>query len=275
MDKLVKAINSTNEFSIATCVTTNMVKEAVEKQKLVTGFSNAFSDVISANVLMSATMKDQREELSLHLKTDGMLVEITSTGDYDGNFSGFGMLNSKSAKRIIGDGVLEVVKYFDNKEVRSSKITIDSNRVSDVIVDYFFQSDQVYSVVLLASLCDKKTNEFYASGGILIQMLPNSSQEIRDNIMNVISNIKDLSKKIALGMSALELVNLIDKEAKILQEKPIFYKCKCSKEKTLESLKRIDIEEIKTIIKEDGELRVVCNGCNKSYQFTIEDFVVS
>ncbi len=273
MDKLVKAINKTKEFSIVTCTTTNIMKEVVERQKLVTGFSNVVSDVITSNVLMSAVMKDKREEVAISLKTDGMISSIVSAGDFLGNFVGYGTLNNQSAKRIIGSGILEVVKYFDGKEIRSSQIEVTSNNVSDIIVDYYFQSEQVYSVVLLASLSDKKTNEFYGSGGILIQLLPDASEEIKDRITEVVSNIEELSKKIALGTTAEELVNLIDEDAQILESREINYLCKCSYENTLESLKLMDINEIKQIIEEDGGITVICNACNTPYQYKLEDFL--
>ncbi len=275
MDKLVKAINHTKEFSIVTCVTTDIMKEVVNRQQLVTGFSNVVSDVISANVLMSAVMKDEREEVAISLRTDGMISNVMSVGDFQGNFVGYGTLNNQSAKRILGAGVLEVVKYFDGKELRSSQTEVTSTNVSDIIVDYYFQSEQVYSVVLLASLSDKKTNEFYGSGGILIQLLPNASEEIKDKIAEVVANIEELSKKIALGMSAEELVKLIDEEASVLETRELNYLCKCSYENTLESLKLMDINEIKKIIEEDGGLTVICNACNKPYQYKLEDFITS
>ncbi len=272
MDKLVRAINSTQEFTIVACTTTDIMKEIVENHKIVTGFSNNVSDVVSANVLMSASLKDEKESISINLNTDGMLSQIISNGDYFGNFNGYGILNNQPASRIIGNGVLEVFKYYDGKELRSSQTAATSTDISEVIVDYYFQSEQVHSVVLLASISDKKSDEFYGSGGILIQLLPGASEEIKDKINQTVSQIEGLSKQIALGMSAEEMVRLIDNDAQILGEKEISFKCNCSSEEVLESVKLIDREEIKKIIEEDGGLKVICNSCNKPYIYTLEDF---
>ncbi len=271
MDKIIRAINVTKEYSITTCITTDILKEIVANQGLVTGFSNNVCDIVSANVLMTNTLKEAGEEIVINLRTDGMLSQITSNGDYDGNFSGYATLNNQSAERIIGKGILEVSRFYNGKEIRTSTITTDSHSISDIIVDYYFQSEQVYSVVILASLSDKKTNEFYAGGGILIQLLPGASEEIKDQLLEKLAQIEDLSKKIALGMSAEELVYLIDDDAQILEEKVIKYNCKCSRENILESIKSIDYAELKKIIEEDGELKVICNACNKSYVYQLED----
>lgn len=272
MGVIVKALNSTKEYSIVSCVTTDIMKQVVNNQGLVTGFSNKVSDILTANVLMSGTMKDEKEEISIALKTDGMLSRIDSNGDFLGNYTAYGTLNSQSAKGIIGDGVLEVTKYYDGKELRSSHTPVDSTDIGNVIVDYYFQSEQVYSVVLLASISDKKTNEFYGSGGILIQLLPNASEEIKESIADAVNEITELSKKIALGTTAEELVKLIDKDAEILETKEIKFNCKCSREKTLASLKTIEFEELKKIYDEYGVVTGVCTSCNEAYEFTLEDF---
>lgn len=272
MDKLVRAINSTHEFTIVSCTTTSIMKEIVKNHQIVTGFSNSVSDIVSANVLMSASLKDEKESISINLNTDGMLSQIISNGDYNGDFNGYGILNNENASRIVGEGVLEVFKYYDGKEIRSSQTPATSTDISEVIVDYYFQSEQVHSVVLLASISDKKTDEFYGSGGILIQLLPNASEEVKDKINEVVSKIEGLSKQVALGMSAEEMVKLIDADAQILGSKDISFKCNCSKEDVLESVKLIDKAEIKKIIEEDGGLKVICNSCNKPYVYTLEDF---
>ncbi len=275
MDQLVKAINKTKEYVIVTCVTTDMMKTVVDKQKLVTGFSNTVSDIITANVLMTNTMKDSKEEININLKTDGMVSEVISNGDFDGNFTGYAVLNNQKAERIIGNGIFNVNRYYNGHEISNSQIAATSRNISDVVVDYYFQSEQVYSVVNLASLCDKKTNEFYGSGGILIQLLPNASEEIKEEIADKMSQIEQLSKKIALGMSAEEIVKLVDEEAEILTTKQIQFNCKCSREHTLESIKTIESDEIEKILEEDGKLQVVCNACNEVYVFNEEDFLIS
>lgn len=272
MDKLVKAINSTKEYSIVACTTTDIMKTIVNNHKIVTGFSNNISDIVAANVLMSSNLKDEKEAICLNLNTDGMLSQIVSNVNYNGDVNGYGVLNNQNASRIIGSGVLEVFRYYDDKEVRSSQVAATSTDISEIIVDYYFQSEQVYSVVLLASISDKKTDEFYGSGAILIQLLPNASEEVKDEIANAVSQIEGLSKQIALGLSAEEMVKLIDNDATILEEKPLNFQCKCSSESVLESVKLVDRDEIMKIIEEDGGLKVVCNSCNKSYVFQKEDF---
>ncbi len=251
MGNLVKAINSTQEYSIVACTTTDIMKTIVDNHKVVTGFSNNISDVVSANVLMTANLKDEKEAISLNLNTNGMLSQIISNGNYKGEFNGYGVLNNVKSERIIGKGTLEVFRYYDGKELRVSQVSAESTDISEIIVDYYFQSEQVYSVVLLASISDKKSDEFYGSGGILIQLLPNASEEVKEKIAETVSQIEGLSKQIALGMSACEMVKLIDSEATILETREIKFACNCSRESVLEDVKLIDRQELMQIIKED------------------------
>ncbi|MFV0498763.1 MAG: Hsp33 family molecular chaperone HslO [Bacilli bacterium] len=271
MDQIVKAISSTEDYIIVACTSTKLLQDIVKNHKIVTGFNNKISDVISANILMSMNLKSEKEQIGLSLNTNGMLSQINSNGNYYGGFNGYGVLNKKGAS-IIGDGVLEVHRYYNGKEVSSSQITADKNDISKIIVDYYFKSEQVYSVLLLASISDKKSDEFYGSGGILIQLLPNAKEEVKDIIAESVAKIESLSKKIALGLSGEDMIKLIDEGAKIIEERPVFFECNCSNKSVLDSLKLINKNDIDEIINEDGGVKIICNACNKEYIFYREDF---
>ncbi len=268
MNYLVKALSYNGEYAIYSTVTTQMMKEIISRQKLVSGFGNKLSDLVSANVLMSASLKKEDEEVCILLESNGMLSQLISNGNMKGEFSGYAVLNSHQANQIVGqEGFLTVSKYLNDKELSNSKIKISSGEISEIIADYYMQSEQINSAVILASLSDKKTNEVYASGGILIQLLPNASEESISELEKTLQSINSLSREVANGLNAEELVYLVDKNAKILESKEVKFHCGCSREKMASSLSVIDSNELLTIIKEDGKIQAVCNFCNKAYVF--------
>ncbi len=268
MDKLVKAINSTKEYTISATTTTQMMKKIISNQGLVSGFGNKLSDLVTTNVLMTATLKGENDSISVVLESDGMLSRIISNGNNKGEFSGYAILNSDPADRIIGDnGTLNVVKYNREKEISNSTIKIDSKDVSNIVADYYVQSEQINSVVALASLSDKKTNEVYATGGLLIQVLPNVSESTLVDLESKLALLTELSKDIALGKSAEDLIKLVDDKAEIVESKEILFKCECSKKSMASSLKLLDINELETILEEDKKIQTICNFCNTAYIF--------
>ncbi|MFQ9738204.1 MAG: Hsp33 family molecular chaperone HslO [Christensenellaceae bacterium] len=49
------------------------------------------------------------------------------------------------------------------------------------------------------------------------------------------------------------------------------YKCNCSKEYLSGVLVSLGKDQLKDILREDGEIKVHCHYCNKDYRFTEED----
>ena len=47
--------------------------------------------------------------------------------------------------------------------------------------------------------------------------------------------------------------------------------CNCSRERMRKGLKSIGKEELQIILEEDGQAELVCNFCNKKYNFSKED----
>ena len=62
-----------------------------------------------------------------------------------------------------------------------------------------------------------------------------------------------------------------DENIEVLEEIHPEYKCNCSKEKCEKGLIAIGKDELETIIKEEEKIEIVCNFCNKKYEFTRED----
>ncbi len=69
-----------------------------------------------------------------------------------------------------------------------------------------------------------------------------------------------------------EILETFSEEFELLDEHPIFYKCRCSNEQMKSDILTISKSEIEKIIAEDGFLSVRCNYCGKLYEFYDDDF---
>ena len=62
-------------------------------------------------------------------------------------------------------------------------------------------------------------------------------------------------------------------ETELLSSIPLQFKCRCSKEIVLSTLKLIDKAEIEDIIKKDKSCEISCAFCEKKYHFDEEELI--
>ena len=53
----------------------------------------------------------------------------------------------------------------------------------------------------------------------------------------------------------------------VTQKTPVRYQCNCTREKMERALISIGKQELETLIREDHKAEIVCQFCNKAYQF--------
>jgi len=62
-----------------------------------------------------------------------------------------------------------------------------------------------------------------------------------------------------------------DVSSEVWETREANYQCNCSREYLEQVLTSVGEEQMRTIIREDGALKVHCHYCNTDYEFTDED----
>ena len=137
---------------------------------------------------------------------------------------------------------------------------------------YFAKSKQKPTVIALGVLINK--DGVKASGGYMIQLMPDATEEDISKVEKALENAPSISQMISEGRSLENIARTItaDEDVMILaQELDMIYECDCSREKLEKSLISIGKKEITKIIEEDGKADIVCHFCNEKYHFSKED----
>lgn len=147
-----------------------------------------------------------------------------------------------------------------------------SGEIADDFANYLVTSEQRKSAVALGVLVDK--NGARASGGYLVNAMPDATNEDITNIENSIFKAGAMSKMLDNNLDCIEIAKRItgDENVQIIEEeiKPK-YLCDCSKENMEKGLIAIGKEELKDIIESEGKAELVCHFCNKKYDFNKEE----
>jgi molecular chaperone Hsp33 len=60
-------------------------------------------------------------------------------------------------------------------------------------------------------------------------------------------------------------------DVRLFEPVPVFFRCRCSRERVSGMLKSLGSQEVRSILAERGNVEVRCDFCNRAYQFDAVD----
>lgn len=169
-------------------------------------------------------------------------------------------------------GFLNIIKK--NSSVQDSYnglVPLISGEIAEDFTEYFAKSEQKPTVLALGVLVNQSGVK--ASGGYIINLMPDATEEDIVKIENALEKAPSISQMLADNKSLEEIAKIVSgDEVKLLEEDlNIEFECDCNKEKFEKGLISLGKKELNKMIEEDGKADVSCHFCNKIYHFTKEN----
>ena len=60
-------------------------------------------------------------------------------------------------------------------------------------------------------------------------------------------------------------------DVRLFEPAPVFFRCRCSRERVAGVLQSLGAEEIRSVLAEQGQVEVTCDFCNRAYLFDAVD----
>jgi molecular chaperone Hsp33 len=60
-------------------------------------------------------------------------------------------------------------------------------------------------------------------------------------------------------------------DVRMFQSAPVFFRCRCSRERVGNMLRALGREEVDSVLEEFGQVEVRCEFCSRSYRFDVVD----
>ena len=225
---------------------------------------------------MGGTLKDE-ETVTIRIDGYGQIGRIIVDADAHGAIRGYAenphchfeyndfRLNAKAT--IGSKGMITVIKDLRMKEPFIGYTPIINGEVAEDFAYYYSVSEQIPTAIALGVLVDTE-GRAVVSGGFMVQLLPNTPEEIAVEIENKIKSLPSISEMLSSGFSPLDIINNLAKDAKILSETKVEFKCNCSKEKFARGILSLGSKEIKAMIDEDHDCNTTCHFCGSEYYFS-------
>lgn len=278
-DILLRGNSIDGGIRVFAAVTTNLVNEAQKIHKTYPVATAALGRVLTAAVLMGASLKNDTDSITIQVKGDGELGNIVAVTDKNSAVRGYVSnpyvhrpLNDKGKLDVggaVGSGYLNIIRDLSMKEPYIGQVPLVSGEIADDLTYYFAKSEQIPTSVGLGVLVDTD-NSVLAAGGFLLQLMPEASEKTAEKLEEIIKDIEPVTTMIRNGMTAEDIIfRITDGFSMLIDNKAVepVYQCKCSKERMEKALISIGKDELRSIIDEQGEAELTCQFCNNSYLF--------
>ncbi len=280
-DKLVKAVACDGRIRILTCTTTDLCEVARVDHDLWPTSAAALGRVLSIGCMLGSMLKTDEEKVTIQINGNGPIGTIMADAYANGAVRGFvgdphiQLTYNDSGKLAVGvavgrEGTLKVIKDLSLKNDFVGTVALQSGEIGDDFAYYFTVSEQTPSAVSVGVLVDTD-NSVKSAGGILIQMMPDATEEDIALAEQVVSTLRPVSSLVMEGKSAKDLALDLFEDVVILEERDVYFKCDCSKDRFMGALSTLDLKDLQEMKEEDHGCEITCQFCSKQYHFSEEE----
>lgn len=164
------------------------------------------------------------------------------------------------------------------KENWKGTVDLQTGEIGDDFAYYFTLSEQIPTAVSVGVLVNPDQS-ICASGGLIIQMMPDATEEDIVATETLLAQIKPMSQLVKETETLAEIIDSLYDDVEILSHQPIAFSCPCDKARMKRVLTTLSKAERMALIEEDHGCEITCNFCNERYQFSeaelreLEDFI--
>jgi molecular chaperone Hsp33 len=271
MDYLIRGMARNDKVRIIGCDCKETIDLICKKHETYPIATIALGRFLCASLMMGA-MNKENQTVTLTINGGGELGTLFAQSNSKGDVRGF-VSNAQVDLPLVegkwdiegavgNDGLLTVIKSFDEKNNFTSQVKLAYGDISSDFAVYFFESEQLPTIVNLGVELDKEGNVSNAKGYIIQLMTGYEESDVeyleKLSLASLDKNIDD----VVLSMFS---------DFKKLENTKVSFACDCGKEKFekgLRSLKREDLEEI---LNDQGYIETMCNFCSEKYVFSREE----
>ena len=190
-DYIVRATAADHQLRAFAVTSKDIVEKAREIHNTSPVATAAIGRLLTAASMMGSMMKGEKDVLTLQIECGGPIGGITVTADSNADVKGYvnnpnvilppnaqGKLDVSGA---LGPGFLNVIKDIGLREPYNGQTHLVSGEIAEDLTYYFATSEQVPSSVGLGVLMDKD-NHVRQAGGFIIQVMPDTDDEVIDKL---------------------------------------------------------------------------------------------
>ncbi|HEY0711064.1 MAG TPA: Hsp33 family molecular chaperone HslO [Polyangia bacterium] len=277
-DLLLRGLLPSHSLRLVAAITTGVAREAARRHGAVGAPAVALARGATAGLLLATLTKD-RERMTAEVNGGGafgpLMIDSTGGGDVRVYIRNPGVPlpvtagTHVSIGRAVGHkGIVRVVRDLGLRETVSGQTPVLDGEIDTDLEHYLCASEQVPSVLSCDALVGKEL-DITMSGGLLLQTLPGSDAlPLLDHLRR---EVRGGALTRALGamsahhtspvMLAHALLGEFGDDLIELDVKPVRFFCPCSKERALNTLSVLSLQDLAEMVSEGKGADVTCEFC--------------
>lgn len=235
---------------------------------------NLLGEAIVSCLLLASSIKFEGS-LNLQFQGDARLPLLLVQCDHLLNIRAFakcteGLEIIDYATAFLQGQMVLTISQDNQTQVYQSMVPIQATSMSENLMTYFAQSEQVASRVWLA------VNDQMAAG-MLLQLMPGQDTLQKEQFW-------EYAVQLGQTVSEEELLNLDNQtllyrlynetEIRLFDTRTTRFKCRCNQEKMKQVIKTLGEEDANALLKEQGVIEINCDFCNQKYNFDAIDITL-
>ena len=225
------------------------------------------SEAMAAVVLMAGTLKFQGR-LALQARGDGPVSLLLAESTHDGQIRGLahhqaGADQLSGLPALLGEGGLVAITIKPERgQQYQGVVPMTGSTLALCLEGYFSQSEQLPTRLWLAAGNGR-------AAGLLLQQLPDrvAHRQHNEQVWQHVTTLADtLTMEELLDLPATTVLHRLfhEEPPQLPPAQPLRFGCTCSRERVVNSLISLGVDELKGILEEDGEMTLTCDFCQKS-----------
>lgn len=276
----------------------NVLKTIIHKHGYVKNVSVALSETTALAVLLANALKFEGL-FTLQLQGNGPVSTIVADVTSDGKIRACANYDKEHLEKawalrknegeieatphLLGTGTLAFTIDDGKNNYHQGVVDLQGKTLEECALRYFKQSEQIETMLKLFVEIPEDEEGDWKAGGILLQRIPNYGGKNMD-----MENIVELKNEAEILMKSLKKDELFDKNLSlqeilyrlyhanklvITKENSYEFKCRCSREKLLKTLRGFSEDELSSMLDENSKIKAKCGFCSEEYEFTIPEIL--
>ncbi len=282
-DQLIRAISQDGLIKVSAVSTRDLTERARQIHKTLPVATAALGRLLAGASMMGNALKEEAASLTLQIKGGGPLGTLLAVSDHEGNVRGTvenpaadiplredGKLDVGAA--VGNQGTLTVIRDLRMKEPYVGSVGLLWGEIAEDIALYFVESEQIPTACGLGVLVDRDQSVLSA-GGYLVQLLPGAGEETAEALEASLRSAGPVTEMLKADPDPETLLRraLPGLELKVLEKRPVEYRCDCSRERMERALISLGREELRAMIDEQGGAELTCRFCDNVQKFSKEE----
>lgn len=227
-------------------------------------------ELMTAAALLTATLR-YKGSLTIQLKGNGPLrwlwVECTSNYGLRATAHWSGEPEGNTLRALVGDARLTLtIDPTEGRERYQGIVSVEGDTLATALESYLARSEQLTSRLWLYA--DSQT-----IGGLLLQKMPDNESVDPDAWNRACLLADTVSARELAEHNATEIIRRLfhEEDVRVFERVPVSFRCTCSRERVIRTLRTLGAAEIRPLVEERGEVAVDCEFCHQHYVFDAVD----